>query len=629
MCKRRYDESYGFVIQLRVFVISLGGFVNNTLSSKLIFLGMLVLLALLDVADGVSFFADVDDRMRDFQIRDLLADGQWYDLSLPFIQMPEAYVSPWSRLVDFPYVAIAVFLGLMMDGERALWLAYQIWPLVLLIPFALFVHGIIQRSLNGRPNFIELFATALLMVYAVWEFVPGRIDHHNVQLTLVAAIGYGLVRWDRTGAVVLGLASVVSIHVGLETLPIIVVAFAGIALIWAGNLKPDDGGNFLVSAAFSVIVGAVVLTTIQPGWGRAVNVACDAFSAPYIAGSLLAGFCLLGAVKLGALIHSPIGRLALLGALGILIAGVLALLFPLCLEGPYHMIDMVSRNYWLDTLSQERGILSIIGEKQQSSFASVLVVLLFAPGFVILALHRFRSGEPAWMVLCFMAMVSIALTFFQMRFYQFMVLLVPLCVPWCIRYLVVAKIWGRSDAGQISPLAQNFAMGLPLLIAVGGIGWYVIQPSVQLETTYERDGVRYLHYDVCESFGPNLAYLESIAPGRIIAGDGASVAIAGILTRNRLDHSIAALAFHRASHGIRQIAIAFTSKDKAERDEILHEFDYVAICGVPAEILKQVDMSGTPLFGVLSTVKSSEGFELMPPSAGTRLRIFKIVAPIR
>lgn len=131
------------------------------LSSRLLFLGMLLLLALLDVVDGVSFFGDVDDRMRDYQIRDLLADRQWYDLSFPFISMPEHYVSPWSRLVDFPYVAITFVLSDMVGEERALFYAYQIWPPLMLMVFGLFIHSIICRSLDALPSFLELFAAAI------------------------------------------------------------------------------------------------------------------------------------------------------------------------------------------------------------------------------------------------------------------------------------------------------------------------------------------------------------------------------------------------------------------------------------------------------------------------------------
>jgi hypothetical protein len=56
-----------------------------------------------DSLDGASFYADVDDKMRLLQIRDLLGDGQWHDLTMPFH-------------LD----AGAVFFAVVAAGRRAL-----------------------------------------------------------------------------------------------------------------------------------------------------------------------------------------------------------------------------------------------------------------------------------------------------------------------------------------------------------------------------------------------------------------------------------------------------------------------------------------------------------------------------
>ncbi|MBL4892286.1 MAG: hypothetical protein JKX91_10800 [Rhizobiaceae bacterium] len=599
----------------------------KTLSSKLIFLGMLLLLALLDVVDGVSFFGDADDRMRDFQIRELLAGGQWYDLTFPFISMPEHYVSPWSRLVDFPYVAITFALSGMVGEERALFYAYQAWPLLMLMVFGLLIHSVIRRSLGGLPSFLELFATAIMLIYAVWQFVPGRIDHHNVQLLLMAAASYGLVRWDRVGAIILGMVCVASIHVGLETLPIIFAIFLGVIFTWVAcrSEKDEVDGRFMATTSLSLIIGVLVFTSIQPGWGNAAAIACDTFSAPYIGGYLMVGALLFVAAILSKHVQKPMERLVLLSIFGLLIVGALIVLFPDCLDGPYQIIDPISRAFWLDTLPQEQGILSIIGEKQQLAFAPALMLIIIVPGFVLLALHKLRDGNSAWMVLCFAALAAIFLTLYQLRFFPFMVLLVPLCIPWCIRNLVVAKFRGDGSGAELPRMATFLSVAAVLLTLAGGVGWYLTLPNEQQASKGETDGLRYLHYDICEGDdGANLTYLKSVAPGRILAGFGASFAIAEAIVGNNLDHKIAALAFHRASPGIRQVAIAFTSVSKIERDEVLRKYDYVAVCGLPMEILETVDMTKVPLLGTLAAAKSSKGFELLSPPEGTRLRIYKI-----
>ena len=63
--------------------------------------GTSLLMVLADLADGRRFHADVDDQLRELQIRFLAsAEGHWYDLTLPFVTTPDPYVSPWSRLID-------------------------------------------------------------------------------------------------------------------------------------------------------------------------------------------------------------------------------------------------------------------------------------------------------------------------------------------------------------------------------------------------------------------------------------------------------------------------------------------------------------------------------------------------
>ena len=64
-------------------------------------------MALFDALDGVNFLGDIDDDLRAVQIRLLVEGGAWFDRTIPMIQMPEAYISPWSRLVDLPYAIFA------------------------------------------------------------------------------------------------------------------------------------------------------------------------------------------------------------------------------------------------------------------------------------------------------------------------------------------------------------------------------------------------------------------------------------------------------------------------------------------------------------------------------------------
>ncbi len=68
---------------------------------------------------------------------------------------------------------------------------------------------------------LHVFVAALAMIYASLEFVPGRIDHHNVQLVTLAAASYGVLCWSAAGGVLMAAALALSVTIGLETLPLI------------------------------------------------------------------------------------------------------------------------------------------------------------------------------------------------------------------------------------------------------------------------------------------------------------------------------------------------------------------------------------------------------------------------
>ncbi len=91
-----------------------------------------------DLSDGVLYLGDIDDRLRAVQIKQFLAGKGWYDLTLSGIAMPDPYISPWSRLIDAPYAAIAWFLAHLTNAQQALSIAFNIWPPILMLFFAWF-----------------------------------------------------------------------------------------------------------------------------------------------------------------------------------------------------------------------------------------------------------------------------------------------------------------------------------------------------------------------------------------------------------------------------------------------------------------------------------------------------------
>lgn len=254
----------------------------------LAFLAAGLLLIGFDLADGTRYMGDVDDLMRELQIRDLVADGDWFDRRLPFVAMPAEYVSPWSRLVDLPYYLAVLLLAPVLGDDTALTVAAGIWPPLFFLAFGLLAFRVMRLIDASGPRILDVAIVAVLMLFAIWNFVPGRVDHHNVQLVLTMAMLAGLVdpRAGRGGAVA-GLAATLSIAVGLECLPFIAVAFGALAI--AAALEAGDARRRLRATGCSFALSAIPVALALAGPGVFADTACDALSGFWIGAMVLFG----------------------------------------------------------------------------------------------------------------------------------------------------------------------------------------------------------------------------------------------------------------------------------------------------------------------------------------------------
>lgn len=563
-----------------------------------------LLIVLADFADGSLFNVDVDDRLRELQIRFLLSEkGSWYDPTLPFIAMPDPYLSPWSRLVDLPYVMIAKGLSLVMPAGQALQAAFWIWPLVMLAIFSLLVTSLATRLFGGtalpqRTRMIALALMTMFMAIAVLEFVPGRIDHHNVQILYLLAMALGVCRWDRTGGVLIGLASAASLIVGLEGLPF--VAFAYAALVVALVLEVRGAGAVVWTASLGMFTATVLGAVAFLGVPGMLSVQCDAFSAPYIA--LMLGFSgILGLCCILVRGHVLV-RLAALAVPSVALLGITGFSFPACLAGPYAVIDPLSRVYWFDRIWQEHSILSFYAGERYSLI--VLFALLAAVLLAVahLAVRQARFAFAPWLVVYGLAVLALVLTIVQTRYIRFPVALAPLFLP-------VLLGWA-SDGAERKNSSRAIIAAVTLCWAILA-GLFFVVPAFQPEA----DAVDYMASNQCA--GQDFSVLASATPGRIAAPNGVGMSI---LFSAPDGFSVAALPFHRASPGMKRMYEAFLSSDSATRRAALAPFDYVAVCRSPLK----ADTERAPLYAALSAGRDWPGLVRMQSPYESDFQLFRI-----
>ena len=582
-------------------------FSASVIATSSVFFAVALGMVLFDIADGSGYLHDVDDTLRAIQIRHLLETGLWFDLSLPMIQMPEIYVSPWSRLVDLPYAAITILLTPVLGSQEALQFAFAAWPLVMLGIYCVICAGVVRNLAAGDPAAIRPITSVvivLLMFKAIIDFSPGRIDHHNVQIILIMAMLWGASAWTRLGGWVSGVAGTASVAVGLECVPFVAVAFASTILMWV--LGRRDARGVLVSQMLGAAISAPLLGLALIGPAAMTTTQCDAYSAPFIL--LLTALPLaVAAIATGtADTASPIWKTVFLAAAGATICVGLAMGFSECLAGPYHMIDPLSRELWLNRVHQEQSILRFFADGNWPvillHLAWLVVAILAAPSLV----ERFRAGNPGALVVYFVAVVALATAFLQIRFNRFPAAFVPVLLP-------MALCWLQSVKLPSSGLWRGYRAPAAAVLLLAAMVTAIHQVAPERAKYF--DAVAFMAFDTCreQDFGA----LALAAPGRLVAPYALAVEIAG---KGVEGVSVAGIPFHRASPGLRRTLLAFTSGDPDARREALAPFDYVAVCRFPLLVKPEE----APLYAALANGGEWPGLVRIAAPVPTNLQLFRI-----
>lgn len=568
----------------------------------IVLVAVLLAVVVFDGLDGISFFGDIDDELRLIQIRHLLEAGGWYDLRLPMIQLPEVYQSPWSRLVDLPYVVIASALRPLMGLDGALQVATLVWPPVLLAGFAFLAVRFVREITPGeRLSSASFVLVGLLLILAAWEFSPGRIDHHNMQMLLMLMIMLGLVTKGVRGGWLVGTGATLSLVIGLECLPFVAVALALVAIGFILNVERSR--QMFADTGLAMGVTAFIAGLLFVGPRGLTATACDAFSAPFLTALWGYAACFWLASRFVPERSRWISRLTVLGLGGCAVTLALVLLYPSCLSGPYHMIDPLSRSYWFDRIQQEQNVLALRQEGMTG-----LAMLVFLSVMSLIAVFACPFWRPAtrnsfrhWAAFLF-ATSALLLTYGLIRYIRFPVALLPLYLP------LTLAVWSeptRLHSGRLVALLSVLAV--PVLITA----LYLAVPA----RPAQQDAVWLMSGDDCHD--DDYAELRALAPGRILAPTGLGLALARNVPAGV---SVGAVPFHRAAPGIRASFTVFAMNDKAQRQAALAPFDYVAVCQVPFDIPAEE----APVYSALANDRGWPGLVPLPVQGEGRLRLFRI-----
>jgi len=380
-----------------------------------------------------------DDALRLYQVKLLLDGHGWYNMSLPQMGLPEPLTSHWSRLVDLPMAAIIAAGRAVMSDTHADLVLRIVWPLAMLtLMMALAARETALKS--GRLAGAVTLALAATCVFATFQFMPGRIDHHGVQIVGACGGLLALLRALRTGSggVLAGALFAIGLAVGYEAL---VLVFA--CLFVAGVLAACDARMLApLARCLQTLTAGLALAwavTVPPSNWLAVS--CDALAVNLVV-LVFAGAAIVTVAARHALAWTPAGRLAFMGAGGVVGLIAFGAVEPACLAGPAGQVDFRIVPIWASKVTEARSLFQYFDE-QPALVCGFVVMCALGLGLALRTWWSERTGHAA-----FAAATVVLATLYGAAFIKFMPyvawLVIPVIATWIARLDAIGEMPART-----------------------------------------------------------------------------------------------------------------------------------------------------------------------------------------
>ncbi|MFE8584698.1 AcrB/AcrD/AcrF family protein [Sphingomonas sp. NCPPB 2930] len=345
---------------------------------------------------------DTDDNMRLMQVRAWMAGQGWYDLRQYRMNPPVGFDIHWSRIVDLPIAGLILFFRLFTTPAWAERLACGIAPT---IPLSIAMLGIAATMRRLIAPYAWPLGIALLYCAGSTQlmFMPMRIDHHGWQLAMLAVTVAGLCDPQaRRGGALVGLASAVSLSIGLEMLPYAAMAGAILTLRWVWDR--DEASRLAVYALTLGGGSAAGFAAFASNANYAMR--CDALTPVWLSVTVVAGALLFLLARINP--ESRAARLGLAVLAGAVIAGGFAWRFPQCLTRPEQVSPELQRN-WLNNVREAKPIYK---HPLRIALPMVIMPIIGMIGAIVAAVRRRTIG---WTAIALFTTFACAMLLWQAR----------------------------------------------------------------------------------------------------------------------------------------------------------------------------------------------------------------------
>jgi hypothetical protein len=498
---------------------------------------------------------DNDDMMRLAQVRDWLGGQGFDDLMQYRLGPPGGASMHWSRLGDAGPALLILLLTPLVGAHEAAVAAVIGYMAILFFLYLLLVARIATRFDGAAVAPIAVILAALAFP-TISLFVPGRIDHHALQILLILVLVDALVGPPGLRAgLIAGLATALSLAIGLEAAPEIIAAMAAIGVLWVFGDAAEDRralGIALSLGGVTLLLFAVARPQVWPGeW-------CDGFTPASFRASLAlaAAWGLLWLAGRWAAGRSA--RLVVAIIVGAGVGLLVWILVPVCFGGPYGALDPFLKRVWMDNVGEAQGLF----QKQDSWNTAFAYGALSFVGlaFAVVRLVRMPAFDRRWAAFTLFLLLSTIAAVLQIRVTN---ILAGIAIVPCAGAILRAQRQHRA-----------LPLRLALWIAGAGITYNLLaqQAAAWLAEPMAMAGAR-AEVRRC------LSADAILAAGRQPAGTVVATIDLGAYFIGMTGHRALAAPYHRNNEGNLAAYRFFLAKPAAAR-AMAHAWrvDYVALC---------------------------------------------------
>jgi len=509
---------------------------------------------------------DNDDYMRLQEVRDLLAGQAWSDTDQHRFVTDEGRSMHFSRLPDVPMAGL-VAIARPIAGEHGAELFMGVFYTWMLFLGYLTAGNLIIREIWPRATAQWVLFTCSIPA-VILLFMPGRIDHHGLQIMLAMGALLGAIRaldrpqWAAGSAIAL----VLMLAVGMETVVIAAATAIAVSIPWLMN----GASRSLMIFAKTICVAAPLTLLVVTAGSSPFVATCDSYSLVQTFAALLAGGVAAALSLSTARMKSVFSRLFLAGLLGAVAGAIVIALFPACLAGPFGSLDNPLVLEWRKSLYASQSFFTYLGSHPEKIALNYGPAFIGIAGAIYLLLRSEGIQRQRWLVV---------LAFLVPAFFVSLWMLRATIMALSFAIFSSAVLASQAAAFLEQKKLRGYLKYILVVTLISPVSSIVLAAQLGKPAAPESETVARIEPENCEQSNSDFTFLNNYPEGLVLTqiNEGAEVLA---LTHHRMISA----PYHRNKSGIVASLGVFTAPP-AEAMERMKESgaDYLLFCPTGAE----------------------------------------------